>query len=256
MGEGRQYLRHWIGGAVLSLCLCLAVAWIVFDGLFLPRGEDSISVEIPDWRGMTVDEIDVADWMETKIEYRHDGRIPAGVILSQSPDGGSRRRLTAARPRCAITLIVSAGAQTVTTPDVMGLDARVAESRLREAGLAVQVKRIESAYPEGTVFDMMPRADTVLPIGGEVVLSVSAGIPRESVRVPDLVGLTRGEALVQIWLAKLSVGEVVEESLHVDGAEARVVRQSHPAGTLVLGGTPITVYIGAWETESNLEENP
>lgn len=258
MGEKRKNskkLRYWIGGALLSFCLCLAVSWIVFDGLFLPRGVDSLSVEIPDWCGMALERIVPADWMELETEYRYDSRTPAGVILAQSPDGGSRRRISSARPQCRITLTVSAGAQTVTLPDVVGLDGRTAESRLRELGLTVRVQRIESAYPEGTAFDMTPRAGATLPIGGEVTLSVSAGIPRESVRVPDLVGMTRSEALVQLWLAKLSVGEVVEEAPH-DGSEARVVRQSHRAGTLVLAGTPITVYVGPWESESVLSSDP
>lgn len=251
-GRNRRKSRLWIGGVCLSFCLLLAVLWIVADDLLVLRGVRSTSVEIPDWRGRTVDGITPAGWMEIELEYRHDSSAPAGVILRQEPEGGSRRLLSAARPQCKIRLVVSAGTETVTLPDVMGLDGRVAENQLRGIGLSVRVERIESAYPEGTVFDMMPRAGELMPIGGEVALSVSAGMPRESVRVPDLVGKTRGDALIDLWLAGLSVGEVVEENPQV-GSNGRVVRQSHRAGTLVLSGTPITLYIGALESEPNFD---
>jgi len=255
MKKKSKKTRYWIGGVLLSLCLFLAVSWVVFDDLFLPRGVDSVSVEIPDLRGLVLDEVTPPDWMEVEVEYRYDDHTPSGVILSQSPDGGSWRRLTAARPICKLMLTVSAGVQTATLPDVMGMDSRVAEGKLRELGLIPRIHRVESSYPIGTVFDMSPRAGEILPIGGEVTLAVSDGVPSESVRVPDLCGLTRSEALVQIWLAKLTVGEIVEDA-PLDGSTGRVVRQSHRAGTLVLSGTAITVYIGPSEQETNFDENP
>ena len=256
-GKNRRGSRLWIGGVCLSFCLLLAVLWIVADDLFALRGERADAVEIPNFCGMEIDAVTPAEWMELEIEYRHDSDAPAGVILHQDPEGGSRRLLSETRPLCQIRLVVSAGTETLTLPDVMGLDGRVAESQLRALGLSVRVARIESAYPEGTVFDMMPRAGTLMPIGGEVTLSVSAGIPRESVRVPDLVGKTRSEALIELWLAGLSVGEVVEERPQSE-SDGRVVRQSHRAGTLVLSGTPITLYIGARDSDPQIdtETNP
>lgn len=252
--EYKKNSRRWVRGALFSLLLLLSTAWTVWDSLFLPRGIPSTSVEVPDLCGVALDTLEPPDWMELEVEYRHDANTAAGVILSQSPKGGSWRRLTEANPRCRLFLTVSLGEESVTLPDLMGEDGRVAEGRLRELGLAVSVRRVEGAYPEGTVFDMEPRAGAVLPIGAEVTLVVSAGVPHESVRVPELRGLTRSEALVQLWLSGLSLGEAVE--LSPSGAGGRVVRQSHPAGTLVLGGTPITVYIGADENQLETEAKP
>ncbi len=246
--------RRWVRGALFSLLLLLSTAWTVWDSLFLPRGIRSTSVEIPNLCGTMLDTLEVPDWTEVEVEYRHDANAAAGVILSQSPKGGSWRQLTEANPHCRLLLTVSLGEESVTVPDLMGEDGRVAEGRLRELGLAVLVRRVEGAYPEGTVFDMEPRAGAVLPIGAAVTLVVSVGAPRESVRVPELRGLTRSEALVQLWLSGLSLGEAVE--LSPSGGDARVIRQSHPAGTLVLGGTPITLYIGADENQLETEAEP
>lgn len=248
----RNSVRRWRWGAVIALCLLLAVSWIVFDGLFQPRGIASRSVEIPHYRGANLNGLTFEDWLEVEVEYRHDANAPAGEILSQAPTGGSRRKLTAANPRCKLTLTVSLGEETVTLPDLIGRDAREAESRLREMGLRVTVRRVEGAYPEGTVFDMEPRVGTLLPIGTEITLTVSAGLPHKSVRVPELLGLTRSEALVQLWLSGLTVGQVVETA--PAALEGRVVRQSHRAGTLVVSGTEITLYIGAEDGGSNPEE--
>ena len=252
--EHKKSSRRWAKGALFSLLLLLSTAWTVWDSLFLPRGISSTSVEIPDFCGVELNTLKAPDWMEVEVEYRHDANAVAGVILSQSPKGGSWRRLTEANPRCRLLLTVSLGEESVMLPDLMGEEGRVAEGRLRELGLAVSVRRVEGAYPEGTVFDMEPRAGAVLPIGAEVTLVVSAGVPHESVRVPELRGLTRSEALVQLWLSGLSLGEAVELDPSVE--DGRVIRQSHPAGTLVLGGTPITLYIGADENQLETDAKP
>ena len=245
-------VRRWRWCALVALCLLLAVSWIVFDGLFLPRGIVSQSVEIPHYCGENLNGLTFEDWLEVEVEYRHDANAPTGEILSQAPTGGSRRKLTASNPRCKLTLTVSLGEETVALPDLMGRDAREAENRLREMGLRVTVNRVEGAYPEGTVFDMDPRVGTLLPIGSEVTLTVSAGLPHKSVRVPDLIGLTRSEALVQLWLSGLTVGNVVETA--PAASDGRVIRQSHRAGTLVVSGTAVTLYIGTEDGDSTHEE--
>ena len=80
-----------------------------------------------------------------------------------------------------------------------------------------------------------------------MLLSVSAGTPNKTVEVPNLVGLSRSDALVKLWLAELSVAEVTEEpSLLPVGS---VIRQSHVAGTLVSAGTPVTLVVSGGEIE-------
>lgn len=242
----KKILRVWRWAALLSLLLAVATAWIVFDDLFSPFGEKALSVEIPDLCGKTLVETELADWMDTKIEYRYDGQHAAGVILAQSPAGGSRRKLTAQHPQCELKLTVSLGEQTVTLPDVIGKDRREVEVLLREKGLAVQIETVAGAYEEGTVFAMEPRVGTEVPVGSKVTLSVSAGTPSQTVTVPDVRGLSRSDALVQLWLAQLAVGDVIEVDADAEGGT--VIRQSHQGGTLVRAGTKVTLYVSReWE---------
>lgn len=242
----RGRLRAWKWAAWLSLCLLLLGSWVVFDFLFQPFGERTVTVQIPQLCGARYERAELLEWMDVKAEYRYDSDVESGVILAQSPRAGSFRKLSAQNPKCAISVVVSLGEQTVEMPDVMGMDFREAEADLRERGLTVAVERVESTYPTGTVFSAEPRVGTRLPVGSKVTLSVSAGMPQISVRVPDLRGMSRSDALVQLWLSQLAVGEVIEESS--DAPDGAVIRQSHQAGSLVLAGTKVNLYISrAWE---------
>ena len=226
----------------ISCLLALCCAWLVFDLLFAPFEGDGMRVEIPHYCGEAVHEAAFAEWMDVEIAYRHD-ESPAGTVLSQSPEGGSFRKLTDRFPTCRLRLTVSLGREGVTLPSLVGTNVREAEARLRALGLAVRIEKRPSAYPEGTVYEMAPMGGEI-PKGEAVRLLVSAGEPQVSVKVPDLKGLTRAQALVLLWRSQLSVGEVVEE-LSEQGPSGTVLRQSHVAGTLVAAGTKITIYVAS-----------
>ncbi len=243
--QNRVRRNAWGKSALFSALLFLCAVWVVFDSLFQPLMPMGQTVEIPNLCGMRQDGISLSDWIEPEISYRYDPDTEAGVILSQSPSGGSKRKLTQESPRCKLTLVISLGTETCVLPDQIGRDGRVAEAELRALGLSVEVRRVEGAYPEGEVFATEPRAGETLPLGTRVVLYVSAGVAQKSVPVPVLYGLSRSDALVQIWLAQLAVGEITEEPS--DAPVGTVIRQSHQAGTLVAGGTRISFVIACAE---------
>ncbi len=234
-------MKVWRWAAVLSFAMAVATGWVVFDSLFAPFGEKSVSVEIPELRGGSLEKDGLEEWIDLHIEYRYDGETPAGEVLSQTPTAGSFRKLTAERPRCRIEVVVSLGEETLTLPEVVGRDARETEAALRAQGFAVEIETQTGGYAVGTVLASEPRAGTEMPKGGKVILTVSAGTQTKTVAVPDLKGLSRSDALVQLWLSQLSVGEVVEE----DSFEAigTVIRQSHQAGTVVTAGTRVTLFV-------------
>lgn len=200
-----------------------------------------MSVEIPNFCGAEISAVAVDERFELQTEYRYDAETPAGVVLSQSPVAGSRRKLTAEVPQCTVALVVSLGEETLSLPDVVGKDARETVAALREMGFTVEVVTRPSAYPEGTILSMSPQGGTELPSGETVTLTVSAGTPSVTVTVPDLRGLSRSDALVQLWLAQLSAGDVIEEDS--EKAIGSVIRQSHQPGTVVTAGTAVTLYI-------------
>lgn len=238
--------KRLVGVLLISFLLFISSVWVVFDELFEPLDASIQTYTVPHFEGKREAEIRAEEWLEVEREYRYDADVPAGVVLSQSPSGGSLRKISADRPTCKLRLVVSLGEQTATLPNVVGEDVRVAESILRAVGFAVKCEISTGAYPEGEVFDMKPNGGTVLPVGETVTLYASAGTPAVTVEVPDLRGLTRGEALMRLWLSQLSVAEVLEEDSQA--VAGTVIRQNYQPGTIVMAGTRLTLTVSReWE---------
>ena len=226
---------------LFSALLLVLGSFVIFDTLFGVHEGKTVSFEIPDFVGRVADTIPEDTHIEYERSYRYEAGTRAGTVLAQSPPAGSRRKLTAAAPTCKVHLTVSLGTEHVTVPDLCGTDAREAAAILRSMGFSVCEERRESGYPDGCVLSTEPRAGVTVPKGSAVTLTVSAGVPTESVTVPDLRGLSKSDALIRLWLAKLSLGEVYETDSDLPSGE--VVKQSHRAGTLVVAGTRVDLTV-------------
>ena len=237
----RHAIRTWRALSLFLLALLPALAWTVFDTLFSVRGEPFQIVEIPNLCGMDADQLPVYENLVLETEYRYDEGAPAGRVLSQTPPAGSRRKLTAQKPTCTVTLTVSLGKETVSLPPLVGTDVRDATAALRALGLSVKTIERTGAFPSGTVIATEPSANTTLPKGTTVTLTVCMGMPSKTVTVPDLTGLSRSEALVLLWTSQLGVLDVIEEDS--DAPEGTVIRQSHLPGTTVVAATRITITV-------------
>lgn len=240
--NGTQSGKLWRLSAAFSALLFFALLWVVLDSLFAFSEDAHLTeVQIPDFCGLQEESLAFSDWMEVRMEYRYDEEVPTGVVMRQSPRAGSTRKLSAQHPRCGIALVVSLGADRSPLPRVAGQDVRAALELLRSQGYVVETVMETGPYPEGTVLSSEPSAGMMMPRGATVILTVSAGEPTQTVTVPDVRGLTRSEALIRLWLSRLTVAEVVEEAS--DAERGSVIRQSHQPGTVVMAGTKVTIYV-------------
>ena len=232
---------------VLFSFLLLAVgAWLVVDDLFAPLAPVASVVEIPDFVGSVAQSLAPDEAIALQTEYRYDPNTPQGTVISQDPIGGSRRKRPTQDP-ITVKLVVSLGTETVEVPVAIGQDQRLIAARLRELGCVVEISYQSGSRPTGEVLWIEPRAGTEVPKGTRVLLTVCAGTAEESVTVPDFCGMPRADALVQLWLSRLSLAEVVETES--EKPEGTVVRQSHPAGSLVPSGTRVTLYVSRFAVE-------
>ena len=226
---------------LFSCLLLVAGAWLVIDDLFAPFAPQARVVEIGDFCGMIAAELSENEDIALELDYRYDAGIPSGVVISQDPAAGARRKRQSEDAPIKVRLVVSLGTETVRLPALVGSDRRKAEAELRALGCVVETVYQSGACTAGEVIWMEPHGGTEVPKGARVVLTVCAGTPEESVTVPNFYGMMRADALVQLWLSGLSLAEVVEiDSEHPSGT---VVRQSHQAGTLVPSGTRVTLYV-------------
>ena len=238
--EWLRDIRTWRRSATIAAVLILAVGWITVDTLFMPRQRQPQTVQIPDFCGVAIADLQTEEWLDVVVEYRFAENAPAGVVFSQTPTGGSYRRLTD-NGAVQVTVVVSLGEESILLPSVVGRDVWEVATELRNLGLVVHTVAQSSPREVGKVLSCEPRAGESLPKGAAVTLTVSSGEVQKTVAVPNLQGLSRSDALIRLWLCQLNVGEVVEvPSSEIPGT---VIRQSHAEGTIVLPGTKITIYI-------------
>lgn len=161
---------------------------------------------------------------------------PEGTVVAQSPQAGAE-----VEGDSVVRLNVSGGPGPVAVPDVTGLPAADAVSRLEAAGLRAETGEVESDEPRGAVVAQEPVAGVEVERGSSVRLDVSAG--PAPVAVPDVVGLPEDEATTQIEDLGFRV-RVVEETAPDPAQVGTVLRQVPPAGREAPAGTQVTIVVG------------
>lgn len=105
-------------------------------------------------------------------EEAFNSTVPAGYVISQSPEGGSK-----AEHGSKVTLIISKGTEKVSVPSVKGRTEKDAESILNNAGLSIGTIREVSSdqYEKGTVISQTPEFGTTVDAGTKIDIVVSTG---------------------------------------------------------------------------------
>ncbi|HZT64774.1 MAG TPA: Stk1 family PASTA domain-containing Ser/Thr kinase [Acidimicrobiales bacterium] len=140
--------------------------------IFVATG--SASVTVPNVVGQDVNQatgtLQRAGFQVT-VNSQADSHQP-GTVIGQNPSGGNP-----APQGSTVTLTVSAGQQTVSVPDVSGMDAAQAANELGQSGLAVSntVQQASDTVPSGQVIGTNPPAGQQVPKGTGVELIVSSG---------------------------------------------------------------------------------
>lgn len=162
--------------------------------------------------------------------------VSAGNVINTDPvtPGPVHKHAT-------VKLIVSKGVEMVTIPDVAGLPAESAKSKLAEAKLTLS--EVAEEYSEtvetGKAISTVPAASEVVKHDSNVRLVVSKG--REPIKVPNFSKVFRADAEAQLTELKL-VFQVTEE--FSDSVEAgKVISQSPEADTEVYRGDSVNLVV-------------
>ena len=140
-----------------------------------------------------------------------------------------------------VQLFVSSGPEQVEVPDVTGLSRDSAENLLTGAGLEVAIQERESEEPEDDVISQDPAAGSQVDRGATVTITVSTGI--EKVSVPNVVGLSRSDAIAQLKSAGLTAEP--RETDVTDPAQDGVVTDQRPAaGVEIEKGKSVVIILG------------
>jgi beta-lactam-binding protein with PASTA domain len=196
---------------------------------------------VPDVSGAGVQEArDVLEGAGLRVRVRRvESDQPAGDVTGQDPAAGME-----ISARGLVTLTVSAGPASTTVPDVVGKPGSTARQELEEAGLRVEIERVASSKPAGTVIRQSPDAGVDVDDGALVSLQVARARPAAptTVDVPRLTGLDVADARARLRDLGLRSTVTRIESAKPAGT---VVEQSPGAGSALERGEPVTLTVSS-----------
>ncbi|HUO46638.1 MAG TPA: PASTA domain-containing protein, partial [Acidimicrobiia bacterium] len=142
-----------------------------------------------------------------------------------------------------VIVYISQGAEEGRVPSLIGLPEADARDLIEGAGFTVGVvsPRPDPNAPVGQVIEQTPVAGVDLALGQPISLVVSSG--PEQIELPNLEDVPENDALAALNDLGLRWNLRSENSNEI--TDGNVIRSEPPAGTLVLAGDIIVLYISA-----------
>src|SRR5574341_1521519 len=213
-----------------------------------------LSVTVPNVAGMAQADaqsaVVAAGLAVGAVSNANSDTVPAGIVISQNPAGGS-----VVPEESAVDLLVSLGPLMVTVPNVTGMTQTEAQTVLVAANLVVgAVTQANSAtVPAGSVISQNPAGGSSVIHGSAVDLVVSLG--PVMVTVPDLFGKPQVFAEAALSAAGLVTGTVTSAASEtvIPGG---VASQSPAAGGSVPQGSAVNIAISSGPAPVTIPPDP
>lgn len=208
------------------------------DSPLLSRQED---VELPNFVGMTENEVKSNTAFKYEVEYFYSGEHERGMVMSQNP-----KPPKTIKSGGTVKLKVSQGPQSSQLQDLANYSRGEAERILSEMDVHVSIeiapdKKIDRGY----VIKTDPEKGSIIHSGETVVLYVSSGDPEERNKtfVAGVVGNSFDEATKILAKNNLVVGTY---SYRTDSAPSGTVIEQNPQpGTEVVAGSTVSLVISS-----------
>jgi len=159
-----------------------------------------------------------------------------GIVIKQYPLEGAEVDADA-----DVQLVISSGPESFMLIDVYNRLDNQAVTKLTEAGLIVKHDyAFSDEIEEGRVISTDPVRDTPVVKGDTVTILISNGPENKEVIVPDVVGMSKADAVKELEAAKLTLGNTSKD--YSDNyLEGDVMNQSYEAGTKIAAGSPVDI---------------
>ncbi len=236
-------------GFALVVAFALGLFVFVWDYWLKDIFQDAERIDVASFVGMT--EADVIgneafnELYAFDVTYVPNANYEKGMIVEQDPEAGASRMISA--EGIQVKLTVSSGVEMETIPDtVINASYSDAQMRLKGMGLNVILTWEESSsVTKDYVIGSDPAPGTSIPSGSTVTLSVSAGPAATYTDVPDLIGLTKQDALLALQHKGLVCGETeIYYTSSTTEESGKVMWQNYEPGTQIVMGTPVYLQIG------------
>ena len=241
--EGRK--KKTIAAVVISVIVLIGV--IIGVVFMFTSGMNAKSQKLESFVGFSYDELqnDTSYDYQFVAEYRKTNDQEPGIIISQSPEAGSR-----VTKGSTVTLIVAASEKDISVTNVYGLSLELAQETLKQDGLTIfkTMKVSSESVEEGKVVYTDPKAGTIVSSDQEITIFISDGPSTttvETIKVPDVTGLTQSGA--KAFLEKYGFKNVTFTTQDSVLKKGIVISQSPGAGTSVKETDTIKVIISTGE---------
>ena len=233
--------RVWGAGKLLLLGGALLLTYLLFAAAAMRVALKTREVEVPALAGKTVNDATAALFqagLNLKVEEvrRTDPKVPAGQILSQDPEAGTRTR----RER-SVKVWVSAGPRSTIVPTLLGDSDRSAQLQLQQDGLELAgVSEVRSSeYPPDAVIAQNPEPKSNAP---KVAILVNRAERGATYVMPDLIGVN-GDRAADLLRARAFRVSVVGDHPYPGVPAGIVLRQNPQAGFQIAPGEPISLEV-------------
>jgi beta-lactam-binding protein with PASTA domain len=224
--------RMWPWALVAIVLIAAAAAFLILRSSGNP---------VPDLSGMTTTEatkaLKATGFTIGGVSYDAAATATAspGTVIRQTPPAGQRQ------PSGSAVDVVVAGAETVSVPDVTGIDETQAYGRIQNAGLTLgKVTRAPDAkVPLGQIVSQTPSGGLSVPKGSPVDLTVSTGAPVTT--VPSVTGMIEQTAVNTLEGAGYKVSTTRGYSSTI--ASGAVISQTPVAGVSLATGSTVQIVV-------------
>lgn len=172
---------------------------------------------------------------EPEIEYENSETISEGLVIRQEPAGSEK-----VPEGTKIKIIISIGPAAFEMPNVVGMtEAEAGDTLLKKNLNVAKAYQKSDTVAEGSVISQSVSPGTAVKRGDSVTIVISSG--KATVQVPNVVGMTSGDASATLKAAGFKVSIVESESLTVE--KGYVMGQSPDAGSSQIEGTTVTILV-------------
>ncbi|HEY4630673.1 MAG TPA: Stk1 family PASTA domain-containing Ser/Thr kinase [Blastococcus sp.] len=162
--------------------------------------------------------------------------VPAGTVIRSSPASGAQ-----VQKGSTVDLSVSGGPDTLTVPNVVGLDEDRARNTLEQAKFtSINSQQVDSLEKKGTVVAVSPVEGSQAAPNSPIRLQISTG----TVPLPNVSNKSEDEARRILTQAGFRAGQIVNQNVERDDVPAGTVVGTEPGtGTAVGAGDEIVLLI-------------